>query len=230
MSRISLKSILFLIINWRALRKVTSHRGYQIRRSPDWNMEKSVSMEKEHFFKDIKWLKRVIIFWPELPFNRKCSRSSPSIYYEKLLDLYKTPENCSKMLRQRFCQSWTVKFNEALIKDKDCKLAVYKTLNPELISPNTDNIPEFERLSITRYRCGSHYLAIEKGRFQNKKREFRLCLCGAVQTMEHVVFDCPLIDKLPNITSLKEFFQLESQVISSFLSKCEKTLKIRCMK
>ena len=151
-------------------------------------------------------------------------------HYEKLLNLYKTPENCSKILRQRFHQTWTVKYNDALIKDKESKLAVYKTLNPELTSPNTDKIPEFERITITRYRCGSHYLAIEKGRFQNKKREFRLCLCGVVQTMEHIVFDCPLTDKLSNITSLKELFQLESQVISSFLSKCEKTLKIRGMK
>ena len=40
----------------------------------------------------------------------------------------------------------------------------------------SEDIPEFERVLITRYRCGSHNLKIEKGRYDRIERNMRLYL------------------------------------------------------
>ena len=92
------------------------------------------------------------------------------------------------------------------------------------------NIPEFERIIVTRYRCGSHYLEIEKGRYQRKQRDDRLCLCQEnVQTMHHIVLHCPLLDTLPDIISLSDFFQLDTRTITRYLKHCENVLHIRSL-
>ena len=67
-------------------------------------------------------------------------------------------------------------------------LGVYYSINSELNQYLVDDIPEFERVVITRYRCGSHDLKIEK-----TDREIRLCVCQQVQTLEHVVLVCAQI-------------------------------------
>ena len=78
--------------------------------------------------------------------------------------------------------------------DSDSKLGTYYRVNPELkpfVTP--PNILEGERKLITRFRTGSHSLAIELGRFSRVPRERRLCKCGySTQTVLHVFTDCPL--------------------------------------
>ena len=50
---------------------------------------------------------------------------------------------------------------------------------------------EYERELVTRFRTGSHSLAVEIGRYSNIERENRLCKCGdGVQTVWHVVSEC----------------------------------------
>ena len=52
---------------------------------------------------------------------------------------------------------------------------------------------EGERTLITRFRTGSHSLAIEVGRLSNIERSQRLCKCkGGVQSVLHVFKDCQL--------------------------------------
>ena len=62
------------------------------------------------------------------------------------------------------------------------------------MKPTYDNKLEFQRILITRYRTGSHNLAIEKGRFSGITREQRLCSCNTdIQTIDHVILHCPLL-------------------------------------
>ena len=57
------------------------------------------------------------------------------------------------------------------------------------------NVNEIERMSWTRLRLSSHFLAIEKGRWNRRGRgrlpiEERLCPCGQVQTESHIIEVC----------------------------------------
>jgi len=51
--------------------------------------------------------------------------------------------------------------------DDDSRLGVYMKVNPELLAPPQygDRL-EIDRISCTRYRCGSHNLKVETGRLQ----------------------------------------------------------------
>ena len=52
---------------------------------------------------------------------------------------------------------------------------------------------EIERELVTRFRTGSHSLAIELGRYSNVARENRICVCGEnVQTIWHIFMQCPI--------------------------------------
>ena len=149
-------------------------------------------------------------------------------YYDALVNNHGSPKNCATSLQNTIREKWSRKICNALADDIDSRLGVYKLINPDLAPASNNNIPEFERIVITRYRCGSHYLEIEKGRMQKRDREYRLCACREIQTLHHVVFDCSLIDRLPTrVTSLKDFFELESNVIANFLKNCEKVLRVR---
>ena len=101
--------------------------------------------------------------------------------------------NSTMTLSKECSESWSRKF-EAAAADRDSKLATYHRVNPLLqkfVLPVT-NLTENERILLTRFRTGSHSLAIETGRFSNTPRENRLCLCGSVQTVLHIFTDCPL--------------------------------------
>ena len=150
-------------------------------------------------------------------------------YYDSLVNEYVSATNCVTSLHNAIRDKWSTKINNAFSNDSDSRLGVYKLITPDLVPVKHENIPEFERIVVTRYRCGSHYLEIEKGRMQQRDREQRLCICNRneIQTLHHVIFKCHLTERLPNITSLKEFFELGSSEIVNFLKNCEKTLHIR---
>ena len=84
----------------------------------------------------------------------------------------------------------------------------YKTLTNNVQVPQTSM--EFERELVTRFRTGSHSLAIEIGRYSNISRENRLCSCGnGVQTVWHIMAECCETRDIVNKTynSLKEVFE-----------------------
>ena len=64
----------------------------------------------------------------------------------------------------------------SLNNDRDSKLDVYYSINSVLKPYLADDIPEFDRVVITRYRCGSHDLKIEKGR-NEKGRQGNETMC-----------------------------------------------------
>ncbi len=85
------------------------------------------------------------------------------------------------------------------------KAGQYLKVNPELQANNLYNrtdIPESDRIIITRYICGSHKLKIETGRWNKTPREERLCTCQMeCQTLDHMMYRCPLTENQgrPNI-------------------------------
>lgn len=131
------------------------------------------------------------------------------------------PARCFDELSKECSESWSRKF-EAAAADRDSKLATYHRVNPLLqkfVLPVT-NLTENERILLTRFRTGSHSLAIETGRFSNTPRENRLCLCGSVQTVLHIFTDCPLtrdllVDKpYVNLQSIFDDPHVHSLIVS----------------
>ena len=113
-------------------------------------------------------------------------------WYKSLESTYGSPENCQRTLEAEYRNLWKTNFDEAA--DVDSKLGTYAKVNTTLSTPKYINKVMFEtdRLLLTRFRCGSHSLAIEKGRYSNIPRDERLCSCGrGVQTILHCFTECP---------------------------------------
>ena len=97
------------------------------------------------------------------------------------------------------------------------KFQTYISLNPTLeVHPlYTDKlaaIPDYLRISFTRFRLSSHMLRIETGRWSRIPREERMCPCGTNIQDEHHVFVCPLLTSFTGsfsrtITTPKDFFE-----------------------
>ena len=133
-------------------------------------------------------------------------------------------------LRKQFPDSFKQKLEHQLDLDSDCKLGTYHQINPSLSShvPNPQTTLEGEREIVTRFRTGSHSLAIETGRYANVPRENRLCSCGeSVQTIWHVFAECSLTRTIveKNYTNLSEIFA-DDNVLTILLALTKK-LKIR---
>ena len=152
------------------------------------------------------------------------------MYYKRLAETYRRSRKfCNTTLRQEFLSAWSSKIEKCATEDGDSKLGVYKQVNPNLKPFTTDQpIPEFERINITRYRTGSHNLHIEKGRHNRTARENRLCISHTgIQTLNHVLFLCPLTSRLPDISNLNEFFSKSPHDINTYIQSFTKTLKIK---
>ena len=81
---------------------------------------------------------------------------------------------------------------------------------------------------VTRYRTGSHCLAIEIGRMTNINRNDHVCACGVdLQTIWHIIMQCPITRSLgyTNYHSLQEIFA-DDNIYNMLLSISNK-LKIQ---
>lgn len=163
--------------------------------------------------------------------NHAIERKIPYImYYKRLADTYRRSSKfCKNTLKQQFNRSWSSRIEKCATDDGESKLGVYKQLNPDLKPFTTDQpVPEFERINITRYRTGSHNLQIEKGRHNRTAREHRLCICQTgIQSLNHVIFSCPLTTRLPDTTNLHQFFTKSPHDINTHIQAFTKTLKIK---
>ena len=115
-------------------------------------------------------------------------------------------------------------------------LGTYFRINPNLVSPifyRDSSCQEIDRITITRYRVGSHKLEIQTGRQRNIKSTDRSCKCTTgVQNIDHVIFRCPLTQTIRTThgiqinDNLHTFFDTSDYVtISSILKAIEKALK-----
>ena len=148
-------------------------------------------------------------------------------YYRNLMNTHTDVKTCNDTMKRNFKNLLREKIEKAAREDSDSKLGTYLTVNPELESPEYNLKFEFQRVLITRYRTGSHNLRIEKDRrFPNSKREDRVCKCNmAVQTVRHVILDCPLLHV---IRQKYEIDDIQSGIMNDeFLLKMECALGIK---
>ena len=121
-------------------------------------------------------------------------------YYENLYLLHGSTVNCENELHRNFNIKWQTEIRKAYDCDIDSKLGSYLQVNPQLRTPVPQiNLLEIERISITRFRTGSHNLLIETGRYSYPRisRELRICLCGnRVQSIRHVLLECTLLENI----------------------------------
>ena len=148
-------------------------------------------------------------------------------YYVNLAAKFGDPNRCSTELSKECVETWGRKFATAA-SDVDSKLATYLRVNPSLkkFTPSP-TLTENERILLTRFRTGSHSLAIETGRFSNTPRDNRLCSCGLnVQTVWHIFVECPLTRDIvrKRYVSLQEIFDDPS--VHTMITSIARPLKL----
>ena len=136
-------------------------------------------------------------------------------YYENLKSNFFNPVSCLNMCRRVYFKKWKCKLASEAGKDKDSRLGTYFRINPLLekhVSLDQD-VMEIERILVTRFRTGSHSLAVELGRYSAIARENRFCLCRTnVQTVWHVFMECLITYGVNHINyrDIKEIFDDEN--------------------
>ena len=152
-------------------------------------------------------------------------------YYIELERIHITPEKCITNLHTEYQVAWKTKIQEAYITDRHSRLGAYLIVNPLLCTPEyAADILEYERVTITKLRTGSHNLYVETGRFKNPRvpREERKCMCDTgVQTLEHVILNCPLLQHLrvDNLHSVSDY--INSKYLIRFIINAAKILRIK---
>jgi hypothetical protein len=151
-------------------------------------------------------------------------------HYTDLQATYENPQACKEAINNKYLDICRAKIIAKHNQDPDSKLGTYYCVNPDFKSnvQNPQRIMEFERELTTRFRTGSHSLAVEIGRYTNTPREDRLCSCGnAVQTLWHVISECcDTRDVIrENYTDLREFF--EDANVHGLLLAVTRKLKVR---
>ena len=155
------------------------------------------------------------------------------LYYDKLMQQFETPQDCFKVLSERFKNDCAERIRQKAGNDELSRCGVYLQVNPQLTSPKQRNILEMERILLSRYRSGSHSLRIETGRMSNPPvpREDRICCCNtSVQSLHHVLFDCPLLADLHNeyrFISIEDAFKRDD--VTQFLMRMERKLGIKTL-
>ena len=91
------------------------------------------------------------------------------------------------------------------------KRITYMKMNPSFSQHKvyeSEHVPEYMRISFTRFRLSSHELNIEKGRWSRVPKENRKCLCDQdkIQTTH--------INEHFNITqnTLKDFLEMNNEI------------------
>ena len=153
-------------------------------------------------------------------------------HYDRLESNFRDPKSCEETLKKQIMDSFKHKIQSKCIIDVDgnSKLGTYYQINPTLSSyvPVPQTTMEFERELVTRFRTGSHSLAVETGRYSNIPRENRLCGCGeGIQTVWHVFAECPKTRHIVqmNYTNMHEIFEDEN--VHNVLLAITKELKIQ---
>ena len=95
--------------------------------------------------------------------------------------------------------------HDRILASSGSRCVVYRTLNPTFglhaMYKDRHTIDDRHRMSFTRFRVSGHSLNVETGRWNRRGRgrlpmEERLCVCGQVQTEQHVVEQCPITSEV----------------------------------
>ena len=81
------------------------------------------------------------------------------------------------------------------------KFRTYMQLNPDLIvhslyMRDTPIIPDYLRITFSRYRLSCHRLRVETWRYRGIAHDQRLCVCGLGVQDELHIFSCPRVEEL----------------------------------
>ena len=129
-------------------------------------------------------------------------------HYRKLENMFNTPKECYDHYVQEYEENLRSKIHQKFNADPDSALGTYCRVNPDLKTPTFNkNVAchELDRKIITRYRTGCHMLKIQAGRLSGMGREERLCSCQqGIQTLAHVLFDCPITENIRVVQGLHE--------------------------
>ena len=151
-------------------------------------------------------------------------------HFKNLKTLYESPKNCQDTLRNEFATSVKEKIQREGSTDPDSRLGAYLECNPLLECPSSLPVFERDRITVTRYRTGSHHLKIETGRFATPSipRDERLCNCGtAVQTVKHCLLSCPLLNTVRTKYNISTFNDINNPSVCNFFNEMEIVLKVR---
>ena len=121
---------------------------------------------------------------------------------------------------------------QRILTSTGTRMTTYRQINSELNKHRVyelPNIPDTVRVDFTRLRLSSHYLRIETGRWTRLARHERTCICGEIQTEEHVLCYCPETADIRaayrslNYTSMQEL--MSQWDVVSLVNYCSDTLK-----
>ena len=107
-------------------------------------------------------------------------------------------------LKDIYQQKW---FEKISVSSKCDYYSVFKTHIYTERYLSGVNIKKF-RIALSRFRCSSHDLQIEKGRYTNTPREERLCKCCNTNVIEdeyHFLLVCPAFNTIRE-KYIKEFY------------------------
>ena len=123
---------------------------------------------------------------------------------------------------------------EQCLLETGSKFVTYKSINP-LMSKHeiytSCHIPEYQRISFTRFRTGSHFLRVETGRWSRLPRESRTCDCNGVdiQDEEHIIMTCSHLNDLRTgypslIFEADHFFNNNTEDSAKFIHEALNTI------
>ena len=121
-----------------------------------------------------------------------------------------TKHHVKSVVKEKFISKWLSNINDHSLYPG---LRLYKLFKHEFAcEPYLQNIKSVQiRKTFTRFRCSSHFLEIERGRYVGKLEHERLCsVCNIVENEFHFVMICPLYSELRNsfISKITSMFPL----------------------
>ena len=132
-------------------------------------------------------------------------------HYKNLVASYRNADECYVKLKEEFAIHLKEEIATKVEQHANSPLNEYIKINPSLQTPlfYKENLLEYDRRILIKYRSGSHDLKIRTGYFTRTPEANRLCRCNEIQTLEHVLFHCPhtaTIRQGINVDSLEAFF------------------------
>ena len=143
--------------------------------------------------------KRQFKFWSKILDNLNSPSSLATVYhqaieknthfirhYKNLHKQFSDEESCYNFYKNKFSMRMAenIKMKAQLVQYGIAN--DYIKINPKLTTPDyhkKHTIIENNRLIVTKYRTGSHYLRINTGRWDKTPKERRLCKCNLIQIM-----------------------------------------------
>ena len=155
-------------------------------------------------------------------------------HYINLHQEFKDDNECSMFYERKLKAESEQRLYDEAIRDSDSIRGTYVGINPTLVCPTMYQIytlNESHRMTMTKYRTGSHYLNVQKGRYTSTERGKRTCECNnGIQDIKHVIFQCTLTERIRDenfrSNNLFEFFD-DVQYVPIYLNMVEHILKLR---